>query len=153
MVGTKDVLSQYVHSGVVATNSSAPVIDARSGDTSTQSAQFTTSYVQYEQFVLNNRRGNLEWQLLETKIIFVVVIFIVLSGILASIAQFIRDITIVRGRSSKAGNSNTTHLKISLSGLEIQSSVIGLLILAISLAFFFLYLKFVYPIVQLAPRN
>lgn len=47
--------------------------------------------------------------------------------------------------------SQPTTLKASAEGFEITTSVLGIVILAISLAFFYLYLVHVFPIVVI-PR-
>jgi hypothetical protein len=39
-----------------------------------------------------------------------------------------------------------TRLEVSAKGLVVNSSVLGVIILALSLAFFYLYLAYVYPI-------
>lgn len=53
-----------------------------------------------------------------------------------------------RESAPKADDSaGPSTIRAGLQGLEIQSSSIGLLILTVSLAFFYLYLKQVYPIV------
>ena len=52
-------------------------------------------------------------------------------------------------QSDSANNNelqSNTALKISLSGLEVNSSVLGIIILVLSLAFFYLYLVYVYPV-------
>jgi hypothetical protein len=45
--------------------------------------------------------------------------------------------------------TGSTNFEISKDGIKINSAVIGLIILAMSIAFFFLYLEFVYPIHQI----
>jgi len=45
-------------------------------------------------------------------------------------------------------DENKTSLKISMAGIEISSSIIGLLILCVSLAFFYLYIANIYPIID-----
>lgn len=37
-------------------------------------------------------------------------------------------------------------MKVGAAGIEVSSSIVGLLILVISLAFFYLYLENVYPV-------
>ncbi|MBI2994123.1 MAG: hypothetical protein HYY48_08115 [Gammaproteobacteria bacterium] len=46
----------------------------------------------------------------------------------------------------RAGANETTTFKISRDGLEISSTVIGLIVLIVSLGFFYLYLSEVYPV-------
>ena len=72
----------------------------------------------------------------------VVVIGIVVVGLVLSIAQFVKGFVFARAQPDPE-NSQIWSLA---AGVEIKSSVIGLVILAMSLGFLFLYLKFVYSI-------
>ncbi|HEY3404497.1 MAG TPA: hypothetical protein VGK59_14005 [Ohtaekwangia sp.] len=79
------------------------------------------------------------WQLISSKIIFFVVIGLVLAGIWFASVQFYRGM--------KAGQEMpATNLELSAGSVKIGSSVLGLLILTLSIAFFYLYLVYVYPI-------
>jgi hypothetical protein len=51
-----------------------------------------------------------------------------------------------------APDTSASTFEASLKGIKISSSVIGLIVLAMSMAFFYLYLKFVYPIQTLGGR-
>jgi hypothetical protein len=64
----------------------------------------------------------------------VLVFGIVGVGLLLSIQQFRR------------GEPGETSLELSRDGLKIRSPVIGLIVLVVSLVFFYLFLKVVYPI-------
>ena len=48
----------------------------------------------------------------------------------------------------KKNDESKTSLKIGMAGIEISSSIIGLLILCVSLAFFYLYIANIYPVVD-----
>lgn len=50
------------------------------------------------------------------------------------------------GNQSPSNEKNTTTLEINSSGIKISSSVIGLVVLAMSFAFFYMYLQHVYNI-------
>jgi len=107
------------------------------------------------------RRG-WEWHLLSTQLLFGVVILIVLFGLYITYAQFRRDYSgwqppappSVPPASDAAPAAapaprappGATTLKLSPAGLEVTSQIVGLIVLALSLAFFFLYVKEVYPI-------
>jgi hypothetical protein len=80
-----------------------------------------------------------QWQLLSSKLVFYLVIAIVLSGLALCWLQFLRS-------SSTKGTAKAADLSISVTGLKVSSPVLGVIVLAISLAFFFCYLQFVYPI-------
>jgi len=112
-------------------------------------------------------KSSFEWHFLSTKIIFFVVIAIVISGLVLTWIQFLRDDHVrIGGREvekeetkSAAGppaapevvaeTSDLSTVKISTSGVEVSSRVLGLLVLAFSLGFFYLYLQFVYPMEEL----
>jgi hypothetical protein len=106
------------------------------------------------------RRG-WEWHLLSTQLLFGVVLLIVAFGLYITYAQFRRDYsgwqppaaTGTPPPAPDAAEKSTprplpaaTTLKLSPAGLEVTSQIVGLIVLALSLAFFFLYVKEVYPI-------
>lgn len=106
-------------------------------------------------------RDSWNWHLGSTKLLMAVVLAIVAFGLFITYIQFTRDTTaltragakrLVKAKNEKKGEEGTddendarSTLKIGLDGLEITSQVIGLLVLALSLAFFYLYIKDVYP--------
>jgi hypothetical protein len=59
-----------------------------------------------------------------------------------------------RGRSrrfnvlSAGGRARASPIELSTGGLKISSPVLGVIILGLSLAFFYLYLVYVYPIAE-----
>ena len=78
------------------------------------------------------------WQHFSTRVIFFVVLLLVGTGIFFAWVQF------------QHGKVAERHeLEIGVKGLRISSPVLGLVILVISLAFFYLYLVYVYPIHEL----
>jgi hypothetical protein len=89
--------------------------------------------------------------------LFYVVLGIVVIGLGLSVLQFLKSFWFAKKATEAGGpippadapppDDPTT---FSYLGIEIKSSVIGLIILAMSLAFFFLYLKFVYVITPAA---
>jgi hypothetical protein len=106
-------------------------------------------------------------------IILAVVVFVVISGVCLSIAQVAKGFivpgkiatlaassaagadataTSAAGATTDATDSARTEqintFKASMRGIEFSSASIGLMMLSVSLAFFFLYLKFVYTITQ-----
>lgn len=84
---------------------------------------------------LEHRNNVFEWQYKSSIIIFVMVITIVLFGLIFSGIQFFK--------STKQPNSE---LELSTSGIKVSTSILGVILLIISLAFFYLYLIHVYPI-------
>ncbi len=85
---------------------------------------------------LELRSSFFRWSYVENKIILVLVILIVINGVVLANKEF----------SKEKGNKESvvSSLKFSLTGIEATSSGIGFLIFSMSLAFFFLYLKYVY---------
>jgi len=89
-------------------------------------------------------------------IIFILVIMIVVVGVGLSILQFFKGVLLASpasngpaGTSASGATTNVnlaSEITVSLTSVEIKSSVIGLVVLAVSLAFFFLYIKYVYAI-------
>ena len=86
----------------------------------------------------------LAWQSLSTKVIFVVVLPLVLAGIYFAAIQLHAGLR--RRDGVDAAPAEETELSLSLSEVKVRSPVLGVIILTISLAFFYLYLVHVYPI-------
>jgi len=94
-----------------------------------------------------------EWQLLSSRVIFVIVLVLVGAGIYFAAVQFrsamraaSKPATVVEAVPAAPGVTLATQLEVSAKGIVVNSSVMGLIILALSLAFFYLYLVYVYPI-------
>jgi hypothetical protein len=116
---------------------SAPEIGAISGAIKSKYDIALTAYYDYRISGYKHREEVFGWQFLSSKIIFWVVLFIVLSGMLFSAIQFFR---------TSPSKSEITEVEASVSGIRVSSPVLGVIILTISIAFFYLYLVFVYPI-------
>ena len=89
---------------------------------------------------LDHRKEVFNWQLTAGKIIFVFVMLIVLSGLVLSYMHFYKSL------KAPAGEAEKTELEMSTSGIKMNSSVIGLIILVLAIAFLYLYLIHVFPI-------
>jgi len=89
---------------------------------------------------LHHRAAVFEWQAFASKIIFWMVITLVASGILFSAFQFYHSM-----RTDKA--TATEEIELSLKNIKVKSQFLGVVTLAISLAFFYLYVSNIYPIV------
>jgi hypothetical protein len=115
----------------------------------------------YNVFVFEHKMNAYRWQLISAKIIFFVVVLIVLTGLLLSYMQFkksMRVYNIVSGNTvadpkkqnepqKESNNSELqTSLELSKEGVKISSAVIGLIILIVSVGFFYLYLQHVFGI-------
>lgn len=88
------------------------------------------------------------WQLASSKIIFFVVVGLVLCGIYFAGIQFFYSIKLGKKRGDLE-KMVATELSASAKEIRISSPVLGVIILIISFLFFFLYLKFVYPISEI----
>jgi hypothetical protein len=77
-------------------------------------------------------------------VIFVVVLLLVLAGIYFAAIQFHAGLR--RRDAADPAHPEETELSLSLKEVKVRSPVLGVIILTISLAFFYLYLVHVYPI-------
>ena len=114
-------------------------------------------YYDYRSQGYEHRARVFEWQLLSSKIIFVIVITLVSIGIYFSWLQFRAGMVAQDKRQSQedkpadegdqdAERDTRTTVRFSGKGIEVSSPVLGVIILTISLAFLYLYLVYVFPI-------
>lgn len=116
--------------------------DLSIGTNSTVQQYFDSTAISYYKYKITEfKRANnvLAWQSTSGRIIFWVVLFIVFVGLVFSGIQFFA-----------AAKSNfkmpATELEFSAKGFRLHSSILGVIILVISVAFFYLYLHYVYPV-------
>ncbi len=117
----------------------------------------TKTRIIYQISAEKHRRNVFDWQHTSGIIIFWVVILIVFVGLFFSGAQFYislknniaNDVTGNESVSQKGRLTNVSEFEASLKGIKVKSSVIGIIILVISLAFFYLYLVHIYPIEEI----
>ena len=115
------------------------------------------AYYDYNANGFEHRRAVFEWQLFSSKIIFAIVVFLVGVGIYFSWIQFTasmepRDEEEGARKGEAGGNrppTSVTTLEASAKGIKVSSPVLGVILLVISLAFFYLYLVYVYPIAEI----
>ena len=107
------------------------------------------------------------WHLFSTKLIFFLVVAIVIFGLFITYVQFKRDYRDWASHQSHsptagvsaadAGSADApvvaaapavSSIKLGVGTLELSSQVIGLLVLALSLGFFYLYVKEIYPMAE-----
>ena len=94
---------------------------------------FTQGYI--------HRQDIFRWQLLSSEIIFIIVVILVFSGITFAAIQFYNGMKKLKNQSEEV-----TTFEAGTGGIKVSSPVLGVIILVISLAFFYLYLAYVYPI-------
>lgn len=107
--------------------------------TETEKAQeeYNLSLIDYQKWTLHDLRATYQWQNISSIAIFIIVMLLVIAGVYFSWMQF-RAAGFTSGEST-VGASPT-------DGVKITSSTIGLVILVLSMCFFYLYLRYVYPV-------
>jgi hypothetical protein len=150
-----------------------------------QDTLLAKAYNQYLLFGMVHRQQTLQWNLNSSIIIFWVVIFLVLMGIVFAGLQFYRAMYSAKGKGKakgsspgqskdgswdgkQAGNNDSnndvdnnggdddkdnssdlnTQFEANFKGIKVSSPVLGVIILTLSLLFFYLYLVYVYPITE-----
>lgn len=94
------------------------------------------------------RQETFAWQLFSSRIIFWAVLFLVFAGIYFAAVQFHVGLRRQPGPGGQIVEP-VTELAASAEGIKVSSPVLGVIILVISLVFFYLYLAFVYPISEI----
>ena len=110
-------------------------------------ARTVDSVGSYYVWALKNRESVIERQQVKGSVIFALVVLLVLAGLAFSAIQFRIALKSVKRKNAPA--PELTSFKASLAGIEVSSSILGIVILTLSLAFFYLYLTNVYPLVSL----
>lgn len=107
----------------------------------------------YYETGLEHRARVFAWQHFSTRIIFFVVLGLVVVGVYFAWVQFRRGLAqqaIESPEGTDKATAQTGHeVEISPKGIRVSSPVLGVVILALSLAFFYLYLVYVYPITEI----
>lgn len=98
------------------------------------------AYYEYRVQGYEDRLQVFAWQSISTKVTFGVVVALVLAGVYFAAVQF--HVGMRAGR--EAGEAS--EVEMSFKSVKIRSPVLGVIVLTISLAFFYLYLVYVYPI-------
>lgn len=123
-------------------------------------------YFQYRISGYQHRKKVFMWQLYSSMVIFVVVVALVFTAIYFSWLQFRQSLEPRRARGTASADRyaaetaegadppaarepEVTQVEASLHGIRVSSPVLGVVILVISLLFFYLYLVHVYPIQEI----
>lgn len=104
---------------------------------SSNSTEVAAANDAYDIWSLQHRKNALQLQLLKDNMLFGIVLLVVLFGVYLSYVQF-----------TKGAQTEGT-VKLGPAGFEVTSSVLGVIILTFSLAFFYLYLVHIFPITEL----
>lgn len=102
----------------------------------------------YSLFGLEHRKISLKWNLNSTIVIFWTVILLVMCGIAFAGIQFYISMQLAKKPDSGKTEVSPTQIEASFQGIKVSSPVLGVIILIISMLFFYLYLKYVYPITE-----
>ena len=119
-----------------------------SEDTAKRYQSAMAAYYEYRRAGYDHRLRVFEWQLVSTKIIFAVVLILVFAGIYFAAIQFHHGLRKERVAKPAEEAPEATEFVFSLKEFKVRSPVLGVIILTLSLAFFYLYLVYVYPIVN-----
>ncbi len=100
--------------------------------------EYLKAFYEYNTDALKNRHDVFSWQYYSTIVIFLLVIMLVVAGVVFAALQF--------RHGMRRKNQNVDTIELSLGSLKVSSSTMGIIVLTLSMGFFYLYLKFVYPV-------
>jgi uncharacterized membrane protein len=123
----------------------APASQDLTEETAKAYQQTLRAYYDYRRSGYDHRLGVFGWQFITSKIIFFVVLILVFLGIYFAAIQFHSGM-LRRRAPDQSDESEVTEFVFSLKEFKVRSPVLGVIVLTISLAFFYLYLVYVYPI-------
>ena len=155
--GTGDSVAAQMTGPPIATTTTPDSVELQ------QRATLRSAQVNWAISAYRHRTDSFAWQLFSGKILFFLVSALVLVGIYFSWQQFRKAMKLADNRAKavaagnvievEGGNELAQTLKVSTEGVELQSSVLGVVILVLSLCFFYLYLVHIYPITEVASQN
>lgn len=109
----------------------------------------------YESERLRHRKWVFRFQLIATNISFVIVMVMVGFGLWFAYVQFSRAFPKITPTTLKTTDlptppqirdTSVTDIELSLARIKISSSILGVVILGLAMGFFYLYIRFVFPI-------
>jgi hypothetical protein len=130
-------------------NGGIPTCDAYRGATQAACEEALKENYLYQSSAFKHRKNIFDWSLTADKLMFAVVNLLVLSGLAFAAIQFrlaLKQSRPAAEGKEKADDPMATNMEISTAGIKVTSSVLGVIVLLISMAFFFLYARYVYPI-------
>jgi len=119
-------------------------LDQASGPLADKYAEVQLARYQHQIDLMEHRRGVFAWQLIASYMVLAIVVVVTLAGIGFSAAQLINALRL----SQPQGNID---LEISASKVRITSSVVGVVVLTLSIVFLYLFLDRIYEIRELPP--
>jgi len=133
-----------------------PAAFAMDESVSSRYRKYLEGYYDYRIQGFLHRKAVFEYQFYSSKVIFWLVITMVLCGIVFSGVQFYdglyrkdRRKKTLPGRKMPLPQEQVTQFEAGAKGIKVSSPILGVIILVISMAFFYLYLVYVYPIQEI----
>lgn len=124
----------------------APITDPDMAETLKAYHQALRADYRYQMDVMELRRSAYMTNSLHTQLVFWLVVMVVLAGIGFSWLQFRATLKRIE-RAGPAEAAEMTELSIGKDGVKLNTSTLGVIILAMSLGFFYLYILHVYPVI------
>jgi hypothetical protein len=117
-------------------------LDALSGPIGQAQAQQAVAWFDYQVNLMKYNKALLDWQLLASNILLWVVVVMAAAGVIYSGVQL-------------TSAARTTNLEISAQRIRLTTSIVGILVLIITLVFLLIFAQEVYQIkaVDLQPRS
>jgi len=127
-----------------ADKQSPPTLQAAASNNSVlaaKNAEWDAAYIDYQIWALKHSEKLFFWQHLVSQVISFLAFTMVAIGFYYAGVQF-------KTAQQHASDAQLQHteIKATLEGFSVKTSALGVVILAMSMAFFFLYLKYVFPI-------
>jgi hypothetical protein len=120
-------------------------LDAMNGPVGQAQTQYWLARYQHEQDLMSASKATLEWQLFASNVLLWVVILVAAAGVVYSGLQL--------AIAAKTGKQRDTSLEISAQRVRVTSSVVGIIVLALSIAFLLIFGDEVYQIRPLEPAT
>jgi len=121
----------------------------KDADTNARFLVSMRAYYDYQTSGFEHRRRVFDWQLLSARLIFVTVLLLVAIGMVFAAIQFQVGLRRRAAAPDEKPVDSVTQIELAMTSVKVASPVLGVVILVISLAFFYLYLVYVYPIEEI----
>jgi hypothetical protein len=149
--GTTEIRKDAAIVPVSHSSAAASLPDSVGLETKSKYEESLRAGYDYQTYSYAHAKRTFDWQDWSGRIIFWMVISLVGSGLVFSSIHFyvgLRQQVVTSDKKPESGDE-ATEFEATLQGIKLKSSVLGLLILSMSMVFFYMYLKFVYPITNI----
>lgn len=106
-----------------------------------KNAEWDAAYIDYQIWAFKHAEKLFFWQHLVSQVVLLLALTMVAIGFYYAGIQFK-----VAQKHAADAKPQTTEIKATLEGFSVKTSALGVVILAMSMAFFVVYLKYVFPI-------